>query len=388
MSKYKLSQFEFIEISNKIHNNMYNYEKVVYSGTLNKVIITCPIHGDFLQQAYSHMKGIGCKYCSNEKKQYNKMSLQEFINKCKIKHGDTYNYDKVDYINSNSKIIITCNFHGDFTQRASAHLHDTQGCPKCFYKKQSIEKSSNIIDFIKKANTIHNYKYDYTKSEYQNSFIKIKITCPLHGEFFQTPAAHLNKQGCKKCGTISLSLKLKNDPQKFINIANTVHNFKYDYSTIKYINCHTKISIICPLHGEFFQEPQSHLNGKGCKKCSSPKGELIILKYLEDNNIPYIPQYTHDLCRNPNTKRKLSFDFYLPTYNICIEFDGLQHYKPFAFGSDRSESTMIKNLKTTQEKDEIRNIFCKNNNIHLLRIPYWEMNNIPNILMNNIKLPQ
>ena len=123
--------------------------------------------------------------------------------------------------------------------------------------------------FIKKANEIYGDKYDYTKVEYVNNHTKVCINCPEHGEFWQRPSAHLQGQGCPKCGVLMRSLKKNENAKKeFNDKARKVHGDKYDYTKVKYVNANTKVCIICPEHGEFWQTPNNHLSGKGCYKCS------------------------------------------------------------------------------------------------------------------------
>ena len=117
-------------------------------------------------------------------------------------------------------------------------------------------------EFIKKAKEIHRDKYDYSKAEYSGSKIKICIICPKHGEFWQIPNAHLNGQGCPECSNTK-----KLTTEEFIKRAKKIHGDKYDYSKVKYSTNHKKICIICPKHGEFWQQPSDHLNGHGCRKC-------------------------------------------------------------------------------------------------------------------------
>ena len=132
---------------------------------------------------------------------------------------------------------------------------------------------------------------------------------------------------------------------------------------VNYLNNKSKIKILCYIHGEFEQKPYHHLNGVGCPYCRESKGEKEVEKYLKINNIKYIRQYTFDNCRD---KRKLPFDFYLPDFNICVEFDGALHFISVQYfgGFDK--------LVDTQKKDKIKTDYCKNNNIKLLRIKYDE----------------
>ena len=121
--------------------------------------------------------------------------------------------------------------------------------------------------FIKKAKQVHGDKYDYSKVIYINNSTKVCIICPKHGEFWQTPNDHLDGHGCKWCKNEIVSKKLKSSKEDFIKKAKQVHGDKYDYSSVEYVNNETKVCIVCPKHGEFWQTPHSHLMGRGCKKC-------------------------------------------------------------------------------------------------------------------------
>ena len=113
-------------------------------------------------------------------------------------------------------------------------------------------------DFIKKAREVHGDKYDYSKVEYVNNHINVCIICPKHGEFWQVPNSHLNGNGCPACVGLKRLTKVY-----FINRANRVHNYKYDYSNCNFISTHFKVDIICPIHGTFSQLPKNHLKGQG-----------------------------------------------------------------------------------------------------------------------------
>ena len=123
-------------------------------------------------------------------------------------------------------------------------------------------------EFIQKAKAVHGDKYDYSKVEYVNSKTKVCIICPEHGEFLQTPEKHLIGRGCPACSRVTLARRFSMGQDKFIQRANEVHHGKYDYSQVVYINSHTLINIICPLHGVFCQDPSSHLKGCGCPTCA------------------------------------------------------------------------------------------------------------------------
>jgi len=215
-------------------------------------------------------------------------------------------------------------------------------------------------EFIKKCKSVHGDKYDYSLTKYVNTRTKVKIICHIHGIFKQMPSNHIyNKQGCLLCDRYNHKMITNN----FIVKSNIIHNNKYNYSLTKYDNSNSDVIIICEKHGSFKQRPFNHLNGHGCPLCKSSNGEKKIIKILKDNNINFITQKSFNGCVH---KRKLKFDFYLTDKNICIEYDGIQHFisKTF-FGGD-------KYLKDVNIKDNIKNNYCIKNNIKLLRIKYTD----------------
>ena len=264
-----LSQQEFIDKAIKVHGNKYNYSKVDYNGSHNKVKIICPIHGEFEQIPTGHLCGKGCQKCKIDKIT---LSQQEFIDKAIKVHGDKYDYSKANYKCSDYKVKIICKIHGEFEQTPNSHLRG-KGCPKC-----GIEKlSSTGQRFIDRAKKVHGDKYDYSKVNYTRHHNKVKIICPIHGEFEQTPFGHLNGQGCKKCAIDNMILS----EQEFIDKAKKVHGDKYNYSKVNCKYVHNKVKIICPIHGEFEQRTSSHLDGSGCKKCAIEKSSLSKQEFID-----------------------------------------------------------------------------------------------------------
>ena len=180
--------------------------------------------------------------------------------------GDKYDYSKVKYEKLNKDVCIICPEHGEFWQTPNAHLRG--GCPKCSFNKMGKNKTLTIEQFIEKARKVHGNKYDYSKVEYKGNRYKVCIICPEHGEFWQTPNNHLNGNGCKKCNIEKISKNKTLTTEQFIKKAKLIHKNKYIYSKTKYINNNTKVCIICPEHGEFWQIPMSHIDNKSsCPKC-------------------------------------------------------------------------------------------------------------------------
>lgn len=288
----------------------------------------------------------------------NKTSTQDYIYKAIKKHGFKYDYSLVDYKNSRTKITISCKLHGNFLQNPNQHLRG-HGCPKCgkVYKP-------TLDEVINKLKIIHKNKYDYSLVKYKTNKDKIKIICPTHGIFEQVAQSHLNGVGCSNC-----SGKKKYTLNDFIWVSNEIHDNRYDYSLSVYGNRNIKLTIICPLHGEFKQTPYVHTKGHGCPSCNHSKGENLIKNILQSRNISYQTQYTFKDCKY---KLPLRFDFYLPECNTCIEFDGKQHFEPHFKDVNGIE------FSKTKKRDKIKNEYCLKNNIKLIRIRYDE--NISNVL--------
>lgn len=198
----KLNTEDFIRKARAVHGDKYDYSKVEYVDTHTKVVIICPIHGEFKQVPNYHLCGNGCQKCSVRNIKY---SQEEIINKAKEVHGNKYNYSKVNYITSKTKITIICPIHGEFKIQPTNHINSKQGCPKCYDDKRTNVNLRNTEFFISKAKAVHGDKYDYSKSVYVGANKPIIIICPEHGEFQQKASCHYNlKHGCPKCGGVGL----------------------------------------------------------------------------------------------------------------------------------------------------------------------------------------
>ena len=209
-------------------------------------------------------------------------------------------------------------------------------------------------EWISRARIVHGDKYDYSKTEYVNWKTKVCIICPIHGEFWQIANSHLQGFGCKKCSNLLKSEKMTFGKDEFINKAKKKHGNKYDYSKVIYESYWKRVCIICPIHGEFWQTPRSHLYGRGCPICGDSILEKNVAKILTIGGISYERQKTFDWLG------KKSLDFYLPEYNMAIECQGEQHYKPVEhFGGEETFNDIIK-------RDICKNKLCKEHNISLL----------------------
>jgi very-short-patch-repair endonuclease len=236
-----------------------------------------------------------------------------------------------------------------------------------------------LDEFIKRANKIHNFKYDYSKTVYINAKTKLTIICKIHKEFNQRAIDHLNGYGCKLCKFDNQKLTT----ERFIEKAKNIHGNKYNYSKVEYKRNSIKVIIICNKHGEFEQTPNTHLDKCGCPKCKTSIGEKIIREWLLEKSIKFEEQKYFNGCLS-NKNKRLLFDFYIPDLNICIEFDGKQHSVPYSFSSDKSDETKLKNFEIIQQRDNIKTQYCSSNNIRLLRIKHSDINRINNILKQEI----
>lgn len=195
-----------------------------------------------------------------------KITLERFVFLANVRHNNMYDYTKSVYINSRTKITITCPYHGDFIQKANNHLNGTK-CPKCKVEA-FVKRIRNTLDyFFEKAKLKHNNKYDYSKVIYVKNRIKIAIICPFHGEFLQTPDTHLRGSGCKKCGDELTAEKNTLSLEYFIEKSREIHHDKYCYKNSNYQKNKELITILCKEHGHFTQNAGNHLKGAGCPKC-------------------------------------------------------------------------------------------------------------------------
>lgn len=292
-----------------------------------------------------------------------KIGLENFIKKSNKIHKNKYDYSKTVYKNCNTKVCIICPKHGEFWQTPHAHLRGN-GCVECgkeirrnsTFKKKIIDKDS----FIQRANEIHSNKYDYSNVEYINITTPIKIYCPIHGYFTQTPAKHIHrKQGCPKCNG-----GVKYTTQDFIEKSNIIHSNEYDYSQTVYVNNHTIVDIICHKidkngveHGTFRQLPLNHIKHHGCPKCKRSLLESEMEMFLNKHGIEYEREKKFPWLIDKSFMR---LDFYLPKYKVAIECQGQQHYEPYEkFGG---EETFINGAR----RDNLKKELCDLNNINLI----------------------
>ncbi len=280
------------------------------------------------------------------------MNRTEFIEKSRKVHGDRYDYSKVEYVNNRTKVCIICPIHGEFWQTPDKHLRG-QNCPFCS-KTRPKEWSEVYNSFIE----IHGDEFDYSKVNFKNMNTKV---CIIHkkcgNEFWQTPKNHLKGQDMPFIKYDKIKSKLVSNKEEFINKAKEIHNDKYDYSKVEYVNSSTKVCIICPKHGEFWQTPSNHLKGQGCPICKESILEKEIVEILDKNGFQFIRQKKFYWLKN---KKSMSLDFFLPIYNIAIECQGSQHFFEYSFFQKSNP------LQNVIYRDVLKFNLCKEHGIDVL----------------------
>lgn len=274
------------------------------------------------------------------------------------------------YKDMNTKIQCKCLIDGYIWDlKPSYAINRKHGCPKCGGSLRLTNEQ-----FVGRLKNEH--PHIIALSEYINDNTKVKLKCLICGNEWEASPTHLHQgRGCPKCRMLNLHNQFAKTEKAFISEMQSID------PTIEiigdYYNSHTKIKCRCRKCGnEWLSLPNNLLKKRGCSNCSASKGERQISYWLDYHDIKYYTEYHFEDCKY---HRSLPFDFYLPDLNICIEYDGIQHYQPVQFGNmtkvDAQEA-----FKQCQIRDQIKNNYCKNNNITLYRIPYWDYDNISQII--------
>ncbi len=304
----KLTTEEFIKKAREVHGDKYDYSKVEYVNNQTKVRIVCPEHGEFLQRPLVHLNGHECSECGKKKNiESRRKSLEKFIDEARIVHGDKYDYSKVNYENTSTKVCIICKEHGEFWQAPYTHLNG-HGCSKCAYESERKRHIYSQEEIIEKLRSIFGVRYSYEKVVYKSMKTPITLVCHEkdangveHGEFSMRPDNIFSgKQGCPKCYDDRRSRLQRKPIEKFVEEANKVHGGLYEYHKVEYVNGKTKVCIVCPIHGEFWQSPTNHLKGKGCPYCSGNA-----------------KKWNKETCEQEARKYEYIFDFRMRSGGAC-----------------------------------------------------------------------
>ena len=369
MSKKKTNE-EFVSEMNEINTNIIICSD--YNGAYEKVLCKCKICGnEWSANPHDLLRGRGCPQCkTNKLVSICKVTDEEFQTRLNSVHGsnivNTEPFDKM-----NEKILFKCNLDGYTWKQYPSTILSGHGCPMCANNAKITED-----DFLSNVNKYNrNIKI---LSKYNGMHNSVRCKCIIDGYEWSTSACKIispnpkNRTGCPQCGG-----------QK----RRTLKSFIYDLSIInpkikildtEFNRASDKIKCECIDCGHvWFARGTNLLSGYGCPNCKISKGEIKIKNYLDDADIYYEQQMKYDDLHGIGNGN-LSYDFYIPSTNTLIEFQGKQHEKPIKFFGG------IDQFKIQQEHDKRKRLYANDNNINLIEIWYYDYKNIEEILRSRL----
>lgn len=373
----------FISKSKSIFGDeFWDYSQCVFKGYKNKVFLICheidiktgKEYGGFWVTPNSHLKGSLPREMALLKGKIRRNSLlqKEVIDRFKEKHGDKYDYSRVVYEKMCKPVVIglheidplTGTEYGWFEQTPIHHLES------CTHPKKR-GRGYSQEDMLNMFYRAHGDEYDYSESVYNGMQTKVKIICHKtdifgkeHGAFYQTPNKHVRyKQGCPLCAG------KKKDTDYFVEELKQLYGEELLYDNTIYINAKTPVRVDCPKHGPQFKLPSVWLKGGGCSVCHCSVMEHELIKGLSSHGINYVRNFMPLWLKSKNNHQQ-SVDFYLVDYNIAIECQGVQHFRPVnGFITEEQHKLIL-------ERDENKREVLKENNVRL--IYYTNEHTIPN----------
>lgn len=371
--KQMKSHEQYVKELAKVNSNIEVVQQYINAKT--PIMHHCLKHDKYWEISPSGaLSGRECPECWKEKlRNTNTLTNEEYIRKVNEINPNIMVTDK--YIDAKTPITHYCIKHDIYWEALPTNILKGCGCSECGKEKISEKLSLTNEQYLEKLKT--NNSNIISLEKYIDMKTPILHKCLIHNvDFFTTPDSALQGCGCYKCKSEKISSKTRKTHDQYIK-----EIFEKD-SNIEvidnYIDSHTPIRHKCKkCEYEWLSSPSNVLNGNGCPRCNSSKGEYNISKIFDFYKIKYETQKKFKKCKDINF---LSFDFYLPDYNIAIEYQGKQHYEPVEyFGGD-------KKFKIQQLHDKIKKEYCEKNDIHLLCIPYTEFDDIEQILLNYLKL--
>jgi hypothetical protein len=426
---YKKFTYEYVFKFFKEQGCLLLEEKYINSTTKVKYKCSC---GNISNITFSNFReGIRCKLCGFKRRVENRKLDFNKIKSYFKKYNCVLLEDK--YVNIHKKMKYKCSC-GDivYTNWYNFSRSKNHKCKKCL--KKSKRNFEYVFNFFKRRKCL------LLEKEYINTTTKMKYQCSCGNISYTTFSVFKSGHRCKKCGGVRIGNLLKynysyiknffkkegcqllsrvytnsNIPLKYRcscgNVSHvsfnhfmrgnrcvkcatkkTASKLRHSYEYVKdyfnkqgctllskvYKNSNKKLRYKCKCGNISYIAFSSFLKGKRCKNCKSSNGEKKISKILTSNNISFETQKTFKGCKHI---RILHFDFYIPKRNTCIEFDGQFHFEP---KFQRNDQYLSQNYRTQKIRDKIKDDFCKRNNIKLLRIPYWKLNNIEDIIKKEV----
>lgn len=351
------------------HGDTCDYSKTIVAGSNNKIEVRCTVCGHtFFPTPSNHLRGSGCIKCAAKKRALAiTFDTAEFIRRAIIEHGDKYSYHCTVYVNSQKKVEIYCNTCCEiFTQLPNGHLQG-KGCKKCALVTNGLNHRTPSEEYFERVRVLHENAYGYDKAVYLGSNEKIEIDCRTCGAtFWQTAGSHLSGCGCPHCHFANIGDSKRKTQDRLIEQFREKHGDTFTYDVSMYVNDRSKIKVTGNACGHVtWQTFRDHLFGFGCPICSQELDESLgatqIRSVLSDLDIAYATEHSFPGCKG---ERKLRFDFYLPEFNACIEYQGPQHYSAVPYWGGQ------KGLIKQQKRDQIKREFCTANKIGLLEVRF------------------
>lgn len=338
------------------YGDQYDYSQIPDEGKWNPnqmLTITCRIHNESKEirasRLLNHLSQFLCKKCasehvvklikSNNGKSYK--TLENFKKELQAKYGNKYSFNEGDYKDWQTLMLFHCNEHNEDFSTSPERLLKGTVCESCNDGHRKPRKPLTLQEYIEKASKVHHNKYDYSLIKEEdwngiNSYIDIR--CPEHDDVFNVSARrHLEGKGkCPECWIEEHGKIYEISPEEIERRGREKHGNKYDYSRITESHrIHDIVNIICPDHGPFETTLSDHFSWKGCPECYDREsiGEKLTKDVLDSYNISFDDEVYLEGC---DYKGHLFFDVYIEKYNICIEYQGAQHYMPIEkFGGEK-----------------------------------------------------
>jgi len=346
----RLTTPEYIAKANSIHGDRWDYSQLEYAGNNKKVRVICKAHGAFFPLANDHLsKRAGCPECAGVKR----MTTEQFIVRADIVHGGKFNYSKVSYTNTYTKVVILCPLGHEFLQAPHDHLQGA-GCPHCAGTAKVTEQ-----EFLDAAKSIHGDKYDYSRVRYIDFKTPVEIVCRKHNKsFMQRPRQHAAGRGCPICGGV------QKDTEGYVVKAIARRGDRYDYSKTVYVAKNVPVTITCKVHGDFQQFPYNHLKGHNCPSCActeTSKPQKLLQDMFSD-----VPHRTDRVILGGR-----EIDILFHNHNLGVEVNGIYWHSDVVLGDRASH------VEKTEE--------CVAKGVRLLHFTDAQINNKPKIVESMIR---
>ena len=386
-STKKLSQNEFLKRVKGATTKNLDFSKSIYNGQRETVKVICKIHGEFEAWPHNLFAGQSCPSCASietgKKHRVDPIVITERLNS---HFGSKYEIDQNSIKMVTKKIKLKCEKHGWFDGLLS-NLLQSSGCPICTSQRVAkIRNKKNTLtkgQIIKRFKLVHGDRYDYSSIEPNGTISVVKIKCEKHGVFEQKVSTHFSGKGCPDCGleqkAVNATLGQGEIYQRLIDLNGKI----FVYPPNCGLSLLNPMPIICREHGLFYQPLRIHLKGNGCSECSQSLGAKRVSNWLREHGIEYQVEFNIPAGKKGQPLRA---DFFLPDYDLFIEYDGEQHFRPVSLYST-NEETALEVFNQQKERDKAKDDWIRQNGFDLLRIRFdqdvFEVLNIhfmPNLL--------